>query len=263
MGLEIDVIHLCVEGKMRLHAQNTTKESNAMQKLGPLPRLQSQYKALTFLSMCYVTLILAANVLIYKIVQIGPITMTVGSLVTPFWFLMTDIVAEVYGYQLTRRLIWSGIACGFIFTMVCVTLIHFPSPPAWEFQSAYNQVLGKLPRIFLGSVAGVIIGAFANTYLITKWKILVHGRYFWLRSIGAGMTGQLAFTIITITFDLLGVLLFDQIIQLILISFVIKLTVTVILAIPATILVYYLKKLENIDIYDYGTNFNPFILQLK
>jgi len=87
----------------------------------------SQYKAFTFLSMIYITLILVADVLIYKIANFGPLTLTVGSLVTPFWFVMTDIVAEVYGYKLARKLIWSGIACGFLFTLICVVLILFLS----------------------------------------------------------------------------------------------------------------------------------------
>lgn len=231
------------------------QESNKLQ--------QSQYKALTFLSMIYITLVLAADVLIYKIVHLGPITLTVGSLITPFWFVMTDIVAEVYGYQIARRLIWSGIACGLLFTVICVTLINLPSPETWPYQPAYDQVLGKLTRVFIGSVAGVIIGAFTNTYLITKWKILIHGKYFWLRSIGSSVTGQLAFTLITLLCDLFGLLTFHQITQLIMISFTIKLILTPLFVLPSSIIVYYLKKLENIDIYDYKTNFNPFKLELK
>jgi uncharacterized integral membrane protein (TIGR00697 family) len=232
-----------------------------MQKSDTLQK--SQYKALTFLSMVYITLILAADVLIYKIAHVGSLTLTVGSLVTPFWFVMTDIIAEVYGYQIARRLIWSGIACGFLFTIICVSLINFPSPETWPYQPAYDQVLGKLVRVFIGSVAGVIIGAFTNTYLITKWKILIHGKYFWLRCIGSSAIGQLAFTIITLSWDLFNVLPFNQITQLILISFTIKLVLTALFAIPSSIFVYYLKKLEHIDIYDYKTNFNPFKLELK
>lgn len=232
-----------------------------MQKSDTLQK--SQYKALTFLSMVYITLILAADVLIYKIAHVGSLTLTVGSLVTPFWFVMTDIIAEVYGYQIARRLIWSGIACGFLFTIICVTLINFPAPETWPYQPAYDQVLGKLVRVFIGSVAGVIIGAFTNTYLITKWKILIHGKYFWLRCIGSSAIGQLAFTIITLSWDLFNVLPFNQITQLILISFTIKLVLTALFAIPSSIFVYYLKKLEHIDIYDYKTNFNPFKLELK
>ena len=222
----------------------------------------SQYNFYALLSMIYITFILIANVLIYKIVQIGSFSFTVGSFVTPFWFVITDIVAEVYGYQLVRKLIWSGILCGLLFTVVCAILINLPSPSSWAHQHSYDQVLGKLPRILVGYVAGVITGAFINTYLITKWKILTHGKYFWLRSVSSSMIGQLVFTIVTISFDLLGILTSSDIIKLILISMTIKLVVTPLLAVPSAILVYYLKKYERMDIYDYHTDFNPFRFKL-
>lgn len=223
---------------------------------------KTQYKAFTLLSMIYVTIILSADVLIYKLAQVGNFTFTVGSLVTPFWFLLTDIIAEVYGYQLTRRLIWSGILCGCIFTCVCVSLIHLPSPSSWHLQGAYDQVLGNLPRILLGCVAGVFAGSFANTYLITKWKILIQGKYFWLRSLGSSGTGQLVFTSVTILFDMLGVIPFYKIIQLITLSFTIKIVVTALFSLPSAILVLALKKLEGVDVYDHNTDFNPFKLSV-
>lgn len=222
----------------------------------------TQYQAFSFLSMMYVTIILAADVLIYKLAQVGPFTFTVGSLVTPFWFLTTDIIAEVYGYQLTRRLIWFGILCSLLFTFICFSLIHLPSPPSWQYQPAYDQILGTLPRVLIGYIAGVILGAFANTYLITKWKILVRGRYFWLRSLGSSGTGQLVFTIVTIMLDMFGVVPFYKIIQLITLSFSIKIIITLLVAFPSAIFVYYLKKLENIDVYDHNTDFNPFKLSV-
>lgn len=221
---------------------------------------QNQYRAYTLLSMLYITLVLSANVLIYKIVQVGSVTFTVGSLVTPFWFVLTDIIAEVYGFKMAKRLIWSGMICACLFAIVCYVLIHFTSPPGWPHQHSYDQVLGKLPRIFLGSVAGVMIGAFLNSYLITKWKILTNGKYFWLRSSGSSICGQLIFTMITIISDTLGILSYPIIFSLIGISMMIKLIVTPVLAILASVVVYYLKKSEGVDVYDYDTNFNPFKL---
>lgn len=223
----------------------------------------TQYKAFFFLAMIYITLILSADVLIYKIIHVGWLTMTVGSLVTPFWFMMTDIIAEVYGYQLTRRLIWAGIICGFVFMVICSSLIQLPSPFLWPYQSAYDQVLGKLPRVFLGSFLGIMAAAFANTYLLTKWKILVRGKYFWIRSIGSSAVGLLVFTIITLTYDLGGIVPISEIVEFISISCAIKFLIISILAAPSAIVAHYLKGLEDIDIYDHATNFNPFSLAVN
>lgn len=219
-----------------------------------------QYKALTLLSMIYITIILAADVLIYKISYINPITFSVGSLVTPFWFIISDIISEVYGYEECKKLIWSAIVCGFIFAIVCTLLIHLPAPTGWQYQPAYEQVLGKLFRVFIGSVVGIAVGAFMTTYLVQKWKILTQRKYFWFRAICASATGQLAFTIVTLLYDLIGIISINQISHLILISFSIKLFVAILLVYPATAVAFYLKKLEGIDVYNYNINFNPFKL---
>jgi uncharacterized integral membrane protein (TIGR00697 family) len=212
--------------------------------------------------MVYITLIVAANVLFYKIADFGVITLTVGSFITPFWFVITDIVAEVYGYQMTRKLIWSGLFCATLFMIICVTFIHLPSPDYWPHQSSYNQVLGKMPRILLGCIIGITLSMFANTYLLSKWKLLMRGKYFWLRSLGSSSVGQLTFTVITISFDLFGETPFEKIVHLISVSLSLKIFFSIFLAVPSTIVVNILKKIENVDIYDYNTNFNPFKLQV-
>jgi queuosine precursor transporter len=222
----------------------------------------NQYKAFSLLSMIYITFILSADVLIYKLIHVGSLVMTVGSFITPFWFVLADISAEVYGYQLTRRLIWSGILCGLVFTIIAASLIQLPSPEFWHYQPAYDQVLGKLPRIFIGSFAGVILGGFLNAYLISRWKILLHGKYFWLRSLGSSGTGQLVFTLVTVLFDLTGVVPIPKIIQIITISLIIKISVEILLTLPSMFLVKYLKQLEGIDVYDYNINFSPFKLEV-
>jgi uncharacterized integral membrane protein (TIGR00697 family) len=222
----------------------------------------TQPKALTFLSMLYVMIIIAADVVIYKIAKVGPFVFTVGSLIIPFWFLLTDIIAEVYGYELTRQLIWFGIICSILFTFLCSSLINLPSPQTWQHQASYDFILGKLPRILLGYIMGVFAGAFLNTYLISKWKILTKGKYFWLRSIGSSGIGQLVFTIVTLSLDMLGILPFNKIVQAISISFSIKIFITALAALPCALIIIILKKFENIQTQDYQIDYNIFSLSV-
>ena len=109
-------------------------------------------------------------------------------------------------------------------------------------------------------IFGVFAGGFVNTYLLTKWKILARGKFFWLRSIGSSSTGQFVFTVVTLLFDMLHVLPLQKIIQLICLSFTLKIVITFFAAWPSTILVIFLQKTESIDVYDYNTDFNPFNL---
>jgi uncharacterized integral membrane protein (TIGR00697 family) len=154
------------------------------------------YKYLTFLSMLFMTIKLITVVLIYKIITIGPFSASASTLVIPIWFVMGDIIAEVYGYKIARRIIFIAIICQFIFAFVCGGLISLHAPFGWAHQQAYDQVLGKLPRVAFASFLAIMTGAIINVYAISKWKILLRGKYFWLRSLGASVIGELVFTVI-------------------------------------------------------------------
>jgi uncharacterized integral membrane protein (TIGR00697 family) len=215
---------------------------------------ENQYKALPFLVMLYITLMLAANVLIYKLIIIGGFIMSVGSFVIPCVHVVIDIISERYGYTISKKIIFCGLISQLIFALICGFLITLPSPSFWHYQDAYDQVLGKSMRIFCGSFLGTFIGMFINLKLISKWKILIKGKYFWLRSLGASAAGQLIFTIITISYDMAGIQPAKTILGIILTSYVIKLIFTVIAATPAALTVSFLKTYEKISSYEVSVN---------
>lgn len=221
------------------------------------------YKALIFLSILYVSIMIAANVLIYRLTCIGELIISVGTFIIPFWYVLNDIITEVYGYQVIRRIIWSSLSCVFIFSLICILMIKLPTPPNWHYQHAYDLVLGNLFRVFFGMIIAVVVGSFLNTYLISKWKIFIKGRHFWLRSIGSSGIGQFLFTFIAIVFDLIGTVPMKTLVELIIISYIIKLIFTPLAALPSALIAQYLKKLEGIDIYDHDTNFNLFKLEIN
>lgn len=220
----------------------------------------NQYKHLTFLAMLYMTIKLTTVVLIYKIVAIGPFTATASTLIIPFWFVLSDIITEVYGYQVTKRLIWIALICQFMFAFLCGGFVHLDSPPNWSNQAAYIQVLGKLPRVAIASFLAILFGAFLNAYAITKWKILLRGKYFWLRCLGATAVGEFVFTLVALVTEFWGVTSTSNLLHLLAISYGTKLLMDPLLIYPASLLATWIKNSEGIDIYDYNTNFNPFNL---
>ena len=117
-------------------------------------------------------------------------------------------------------------------------------------------------RVFFGMLLAVVVGSFLNAYALTKWKILLLGRFYWLRSVSASAVGQLCFTFISLTFDLLHVVPLHTLAELIFVSYTVKLIFTPIAAVPAVYIVAYLKNLEGIDVYDVNTNFNPFTAKI-
>ena len=213
---------------------------------------------LTLITMIYVTVMLVTIVMAYKLVSILGISIVASTLVLPIWLMIEGIIAEVYGYNITRKIIWTSILCEFTFILICFILIHLPSPTYWTHESSFLYVFNKLPRVFIGSCAGIIIGAFSNAYAISKWKVLLKGKLFWLRAIGASAIGELIFTIIVILSNYLGVFAFKHLLELMLASYIFKLIMTLLCALPAYWISNKIKKIGNIDIYDRNLNFNPF-----
>lgn len=211
-----------------------------------------------FLVMLYVTIKLTTCLLIYKLVSIGLFFASASAFIIPLWFFLGDIIAEVYGYEVSKKLIWITIIFQVIFAILCFGIIQHISPTDWPHQAAYDQVLGNLPRVVLSSIAGITTGAFVNAYVISRWKVLLLGKYFWLRSLGVSAIGEAVFTIVVYSGEFIGVAPVSDIIKMMTISYLIKLLVAPIFIFPTLIVANLIKKFENIDTYDYNIKFNPF-----
>jgi len=175
--------------------------------------LRVSYRCLNFMVMLYFTMMIITIALIYKIVDIHGYAVSASSLVIPLWYALGDVIAEVYGYKISRQLIWAAIFCEFIFIFVCAGLVHVASPYYLHNGEAYRTVFGALPRVFVGSVCAILLGGFINIYVITKWKILVSGRYFWIRSTVSSTVGELVFVITAFLIEFYGKVPFLQLLR--------------------------------------------------
>lgn len=221
---------------------------------------KAQYKYLTLIAMIYITIMLSGNVLTYKLVDIHGITLLAGSFLTPTWFIMGDIITEVYGYRVYRLIIWQILTCSALFTFLSLLLVSLPPPPDWIYQPHFDYIIKKLPRVLISSSSGIFIGFFFNSYLLSKWKILTRGKYFGVRSICSSAMGEFLFTVTTMMTTMFEYVSSEELLELMLASFILKLIITTVFSFPSVLIARYLKNVEKIDVYDYDTNFNPFLL---
>src|SRR5205823_14289537 len=128
---------------------------------------------------------------------------------------------EVYGYPVTKKIVLYGFICDLIFGILTVFICHIPSIS--ESQTiAYMQVLGLLLREVVAQMIGVLSGAFINIYLISRWKMITNGRYFWLRSIGSSTIGEAIMLVISVLIAFAGVLPYSELFRLIVYAYVYK-----------------------------------------
>lgn len=214
------------------------------------------YDYLVFIVMIYIAIDLSSMVFAYKIIEFGPIIGAASSLIFPLTYSIMDIIAEVYGYQIAKRIIWYGLICDFIFAILAFLISYIPSTDHLQ-TVAYIQVLGMLLRAVAAQSAGVLLGAFINIYLISKWKIMTNGRYFWLRSIGSSTIGEAVMLVISVFIALAGIIPFFKLLQLIFYAYIYKIIFAIIAAPFISIIAIFLKdKIDATSCPD--DKFNPF-----
>jgi uncharacterized integral membrane protein (TIGR00697 family) len=215
----------------------------------------TQFKYLVILVMLYMSVTLCSAVLTYRLVS-WPFLAQAGTFVKPLWFILADIIAEIYGLKISKLLVVFSFICQLLFVLVCEILIRFPIPVFWHNQGAYNIVLGPLWWVTISSFIAYMIAGFVNVNLITQWKQLTAGRYFWLRSIGSSGIAELLFSLIAVFMIQIGQPL-DMVFKIVITSIILKISYSIILAGPANLLVICIKRVTNLDVYN-SIDFNPF-----
>ena len=110
------------------------------------------------------------------------------------------------------------------------------------------------------TVAGYWTGEFANSFILAKLKILTDGRWLWIRTIGSTILGELADTVIfVVVASLFGVFPWSLFLTLTVTNYLFKCGVEALMTPITYVVINALKRAEDEDYYDRGTNFNPFI----
>jgi uncharacterized integral membrane protein (TIGR00697 family) len=190
-----------------------------------------------------------------------------GTLLFHISYIFGDVLTEVYGYQRSRRVIWTGFACLAVSALVLWLVRIMPGEAGWREaggERAYLMALGGMSSggIVLASLCAYFAGEFSNSFILAKMKILTRGRWLWSRTIGSTLVGEAVDTAIFVTIaSLTGVFPWRIFVSLVLTNYIFKVAIEAMMT-PATYrVVRVLKNAENEDWYDYGTDFNPFALR--
>jgi len=206
----------------------------------------------------FITCLITANVIAVKIISLGPVILPAAIFVFPLSYIFGDILTEVYGFHLARKVIWLGFLCNLIFVFFTWVGQVLPGAGFWEGQDAYVSILGYTPRLLLASFGGYLFGEFINSFVLSKLKVITGGRWLWSRTIGSTVVGQAFDTSLFIVIAFWGTPSFAPI--LIFNHWWAKVLIEV-AATPATYaIVKWLKRKEGVDTYDYKTSYNPFAI---
>jgi uncharacterized integral membrane protein (TIGR00697 family) len=201
------------------------------------------YRYLPLISMLSVTCLIISMLFAHRVLRFGPFITPGAVFIFPMTYWFADIVAEVYGYAEARILILGNFLCIFLFNITNFLLIKMPIPTIHE-DTAYQTVFGHSLLLIFAFALAFAMSDTCNAYLVSRWKVLVGGRHFCLRSFFSMIIGQTIFTLVatvTIYFqNLQPELLGQQFIS----TWLIKIIIITCLAYPGVIVCNLLKRLE-------------------
>lgn len=132
-------------------------------------------------------------------------TLTVGVLIWPVVFIMTDLINEYYGVKGVRFLsILTSIIIMFAF-LVFYGAIHLAPDDYWigsqkengvpDMQAAFAQVLGQGMNIIFASLTAFLVGQLADATVFKKIKQITGEKGIWMRATVSTLVSQLIDTI--------------------------------------------------------------------
>ena len=219
----------------------------------------------------FVAVLLCSNLIgPAKVVQLdlpffGKTDFGAGNLFFPLSYIFGDILTEVYGYALARRVIWSGFAAMLFATVMTWVVLAMPASPDASFnaqlQPALETCFGGGWRIALGSIVAFCVGDFLNSYVLAKMKVRMGGKYPWARFIGSTFVGQGVDSLVFYPIAFLGLWSVDKVLAVMLANWILKVLVEVVMTPVTTVVCAKLKQAEGVDTYDTDTDFTPFSLK--
>lgn len=229
------------------------------------------YRYLDIITALFVTVLIVSNIASSaKIVDWGfsilgvRMAFDAGTLLFPLSYIFGDILTEVYGYKRSRRVIWTGFFCLGLSAVVFGVVRVLPGEATWQQyagQNAYNAILGGMSTggIVLASLLGYWTGEFSNSFTLAKMKIITEGRWLWTRTIGSTLVGELvdSFTFILVA-SLFNVFPWSLFVTLVMTNYIFKCSVEALMTPITYLVVNGLKRREQEDYFDRGTNFTPF-----
>ena len=181
----------------------------------------------------FVGLLLISNVAAVKLIVVGPFISDGGAFLFPLVYIVGDVLSEVYGWRAARKAILIGFGMAVLAAVTFLVVQVVPAADAWEYQEAYEAILGFVPRIVLASVLGFLVGQLLNAYVLVRIKERTKERYLWARLIGSTAVGELGDTLVFCTIAFYGVITGAEFLNYVLVGYGYK-TLLEIVLLPVT-----------------------------
>lgn len=221
-----------------------------------LPR---KYTLLIGLGMLYMSIMLLNATMTNRYIGSENLFVLGGTLTSPILFILCDIITELFNYKIAKNIIISGFISQMLFVLICQLIVISPTPHFSSLDSnQYYNIFGpSLLNITLSGCFAYFIAMFFNSYILSRWKILLKGKYFWLRSLGSSSIAEALYSCIAILLMEIKAIPLHDVFHIMMISFLIKLSYSLIFSFPANFIIFKLRQLFQICLDDFPETLTP------
>lgn len=215
-------------------------------------------KLYMLLGVLFTTCLLISNIVANRMFQVGPWSMTAAVVVFPLSYIISDVIAEVYGFKAARRVMWFGFAMNALMVLLFTLVNLLPAPVWFEDAESYKIVLGSAPRMFAASMLAYLFGSWINAMVLSKMKVKAEGKGFGLRAIISTLFGEAVDSLIFIPIGFLGKLPFVDMLQMMILQIAFKTVYEIIILPVTTLVVKKVKAYDQVDTIDYDESYGLF-----
>ena len=141
-----------------------------------------------------------------KLIDVMGIPISISIYYFPFVYIFADIMTEVYGYAVARRVLWYCIFAQLSVIAIFEFVIFYPPSAVMTNNQSYVDVLSAAPRLVLFCTVAMFTGDIANNYVLAKMKVWTSGRYMAARFVISTLCGQIVNTAVFYIFGLWGMI---------------------------------------------------------
>ena len=212
----------------------------------PSKNRTGDFSPLTVIASLIITMYLIANLMAVKIISIGPLALfDAGTITFPIAYMLSDVLAEIWGYRTAKKVIFLTFACNAILVLFTSIGTALPYPDYMAgIQSAYSTIYTYVPRIVLASLISFLAGDIINAKILVIMRDRSKdGRRLWMRTIGSSAVGYAIDSAVFVLIAFSGTSPAEDLLSMIAVQYVAKLILEAIFGTPlAYAAIGYLKR---------------------
>lgn len=144
----------------------------------------------------FVSSIIASNLMGNKIADFGIFETGVGILIFPFSYLALDIIQEVKGKEVARKVLFGSLVALVLVMIVTYIAVSIPSSERDFYPAEYNKVFGVSLRVMVASLIAFVLSELSDIEIFSRIKKWTQDKMLYLRATGSTLVSQFVDTMV-------------------------------------------------------------------